>query len=101
MIPTWVISLLDINGVEEFSFSYNEEQKIFIDGKRTNGEWVVNVYVIASPYFAWGCNKLQTKMKGSAKSVVNYYIMDILNQLSEYHAKGRDKLMKVLKDNLD
>lgn len=101
MIPAWMISLLSINGVEEFSFSYNEEQKIFIDGKRINDEWVVNVYVVAMPYFAWGCNKLRTNMKGSAKSVIRYYLMEVLNQLSEYHAEGRDKLMQAIKDNLE
>lgn len=101
MIPAWFISLLSINGVEEFSFSYNEAQKIFIDGKRINGEWIVNVYVIATPYFAWGCNKFNTKMKGSAKSVASYYLMKVLNQLSEYHAEGRSNLMQAIKSNLE
>lgn len=101
MIPLWMISLLSINGVGEFSFSYNEEQKIFIDGKRIDGEWVVNIHVSAMPYFAWGCNKYHTKMKASHKEVVRYYLTLVLNQLSEYRATGRDKLIRIIKSNLE
>lgn len=101
MIPAWFIPLLGTDGVGEFSFSYHGEQKISIYGKRDGGEWVVNVHVSAMPYFAWGCNKFNTKMKGSAKSVVNYYLMDVLNQLSGYRAKGRDGLMRAIRDNLE
>lgn len=101
MIPLWQIALLNINGVGEFSFSYCEEQTIFIDGRRVEGDWVVNIHVLAMPYFAWGCNKFKTKMNGSHKEVIRYYLTLILNQLSEHKAKGREKLLRVIKANLE
>lgn len=101
MIPLWQISLLNLNGVGEFSFSYCEEQTIFIDGKRIDGEWVISVRVLAMPYFAWGCNKYHTKMRDSHKEVVRYYLVLILNQLSENKAVGRQKLLEVIKNNLE
>lgn len=80
----WLISLLSINSVEEFSFSYNKEQKIFIDGKRIGGEWVISIYVSAFPNFLWGCNGYNTKIHGSHKEVIRYYISLVINQLADY-----------------
>lgn len=101
MIPAWQIVLLSIFGVEEFSFSYNEEIKIFIDGKKLNGEWVINIHVDAAPKFAWGCNKYHTKMSDSHKEVVRYYVTVILNQMIEYQYEGREKLLLLLKGDLE
>lgn len=102
MIPAWLLtSLLSIYGVEEFSFSYNEKQKIFIDGKRINGEWIINAYVIAMPYFAWGVNGYNSHMKGTHKEVIRYYLSIILNQLSEYKAPDRDKIISLIRSDLD
>lgn len=99
MIPLWIISLLNTTDVGEFY--YNNEYKISIRGKLVDGEWVVDAHVNAIPYFAWGCNKFHTGMKGSFKSVVRYYLALVLNQLSEYGAGGRKELLSVMKDYLE
>lgn len=101
MIPAWMISLLCTDGVEEFSFTYNEEQKISIDGKKFGGEWIVSFYVIAMPHFACGANKFNTHITGSYKDVVRWYVTDTLNKLSLYKgAKGREKLLALLRSDL-
>ena len=98
MIPLWIISLLNTTDVGEFY--YNNEHKISIRGKLVDGEWVVDVHVYAI-YFAWGCNKFHTGMKGSFKSVVRYYLALVLNQLSEYGAEGRKELLSIMKNYLE
>ena len=99
MIPLWIIALLGTTCVGEFS--YTDKYRISIRGKFLDGEWVVDVHVNAIPYFAWGCNKFHTGMKGSFKSVVRYYLALVLNQLSEYGAEGRKELLSVMKDYLE
>ena len=99
MIPLWHLSLLGTNGVEEFSFFGNCE--FFIRGRLLTGEWVIDIRVIALPYFAWGCNNYKTGMTGAFKAVVKYYIMDVLNRLSAYTSADRKELLSVLKDGLD
>lgn len=99
MIPIWVILLLNTTDVGEFS--YNDKYRISIKGKLVGDEWVVDVHVNAIPYFAWGCNKFHTGIKGSFKSVVRYYLALVLNQLSEYGVVGRKELLSVIKDDLE
>lgn len=99
MIPLWIISLLNTTDVGEFS--YNNEYRISIRGKLVDGEWVVDVYVYAIPYFAWGCNKFHTGMKGSFNEVVRYYLALVINQLSEHGAEGRKELFSIMKDYLE
>lgn len=99
MIPLCIIALLGTTCAEEFS--YTDKYGISIRGKFLDGEWVVDIYVNAIPYFAWGCNKFHTGMKGSFKSVVRYYLALILNQLSEYGAEGREELLSIMKDHLE
>lgn len=98
MIPTWMVSLLSTTSVGEFS--YNDRYKVSIKGDFVDGEWVVDVHVYALPYFAWGCNKFHTKIKGSFKMVVGYYLALILNQLSEYGADGRKELIPIMRSYL-
>lgn len=83
MIPAWIMPLLSTTGVGEFS--YNDKYRISIKGKFLNGEWVVDVYVNAIPYFVWGCNKFYTGMKGSFEEVITHYSTIVLKQLSEYN----------------
>lgn len=97
MIPTWQIALLHINEVGHFSFTYNEEQKIFIDGNLINDEWVINIRVDALPYFIWGCNNYHTKISGRYTEVIRYYLYLVYNQLSEYEVPSRDKLLEFIK----
>ena len=99
MIPLWILTLLNITDVGEFY--YNNGYKISIKGKLVDDEWVVDVHVNAIPYFAWGCNKFHTGMKGSFKSVVRYYLALVLNQLSDYGAEGRKELLYIMKDYLE
>lgn len=99
MIPLWIISLLGTTDVEEFS--YNDKYRISIRGKLVGGEWMVDVYVNAIPYFAWGCNKFYTGMKGSFNSVVRYYLTLVINRLSEYNAEGRKELLSIMKGYLE
>lgn len=99
MIPLWIISLLDITDVGEFS--YTNKYRISIKGKLVDGEWVVDVHVYAIPYFAWGCNKFYTGMKGSFNSVVRYYLALVINHLSKYGAEGRKELLSVMKGYLE
>lgn len=99
MIPLWIMPLLNTHCVEEFL--YNNKYRISIKGKFSNGEWVVDVRVSAIPYFAWGCNKFHTGIRGSFKSVVRYYLMIVLNQLSEYGAEDKKELLFVMKDHLE
>lgn len=47
-----------------------------------------------------GCNKFHTKIKGSFKMVVGYYLALILNQLSEYGADGRKELIPIMRSYL-
>lgn len=98
MMPAWIIALLSINDVGEFS--YNDGYKIFIRGKFINGEWVVDVHVYVIPYFAWGCNKFHTGIGGSFKAVVKYYLMLVINQLSEYGVENRKDFISRIKVNL-
>lgn len=101
MIPAWQIALLCIFGVEEFSFSFNEEQKIFIDGTKSSTGWIVNVRVI-TPVFCWGVNRYATKMTGSHQEVVRWFLTLVLNQMAEYqYTAGRTKILSVIKANLD
>lgn len=99
MIPLWLLPLL--NTIDVGEFSYNNEYRISIRGKLVGGEWVVDVYVYAIPYFAWGCNKFHTGMKGSFNSVVRYYLALVINQLSEYGAEGRKELLSVIRGYLE
>lgn len=99
MIPLWVLLLLSTTDVGEFS--YNDKFRISIKGKLMDGEWVVDVYVYAIPYFAWGCNKFHTGMKGSFNVVVRYYLALVINQLSEYGAEGRKELLSVMRGYLE
>lgn len=99
MIPAWIVSLLNTMDVGEFS--YNDKFRISIKGKFLGGEWVVDVHVNAIPYFAWGCNKFHTGMKGSFSSVIRYYLALVLNQLSEYGAEGRKQLLSVMRCYLE
>lgn len=99
MIPLWVISLLGTSDAGEFL--YSNGYTIRIKGRMVRNEWVVNVYVNAIPYFAWGCNKFHTGITGSFKAVVRYYLTLVLNQLSEYSAEGRKELLSAIKDNLE
>ena len=99
MIPLWIISLLGTTDVEEFS--YNNEYRISIRGKLVGGVWMVDVYVNAIPYFAWGCNKFYTGMKGSFNSLVRYYLTLVINRLSEYNAEGRKELLSIMKGYLE
>ena len=99
MIPTWVLLLLSTTDVGEFS--YNDKFRISIKGKLVDGEWVVDAYVNAIPYFAWGCNKFHTGMKSSFNSVVRYYLTLVINQLSEYNAEGRKELLSIMKGYLE
>lgn len=98
MIPLWVLSLLNTD-VEEFL--YCGRYRVFIRGNRINGEWVVDIHVTAFPYFAWGCNKLRTEIRGSFKEVVRHYLMVLLNQLSERGADNKNEVLSVLKGNLE
>nr|DAH96016.1 MAG TPA: hypothetical protein [Caudoviricetes sp.] len=99
MIPLWIISLLGTTDVEEFS--YNNGYRISIRGKLVGGEWMVDVYVNAIPYFAWGCNKFYTGMRGSFNSVVRYYLTLVINRLSEYNVEGRKELLSIMKGYLE
>ena len=98
MIPAWFIALLNINNVGEFSFTYNGEPKIFMDGKFTDNGWVISLRVIAMPHFAWGVNGYPTGIKGSHKEVIRYYLGIVVNQLTEYKADGRTELLKIIKE---
>lgn len=98
MIPLWMFPLLSISNVGEFS--YNGCCKIFLEGKFDAGEWVVNIRVYARG-FAWGCNKHRTGIRGSFKSVVRYYLMRVLNDLSEYGVEGKNDLLVVLRNYLE
>lgn len=99
MIPIWVLLLLNTTDVGEFS--YNDKFRISIRGKLVDGEWVVDVYVYAIPYFSWGCNKFHTGMEGSFNAVVRYYLALVINQLSEYSAEGRKGLLSVMRRYLE
>lgn len=98
-MPLWFISLLSTTSVGEFL--YEDAYFIRIKGVMIKGEWVVDIQVKAIPYFAWGCNKLHTGMNGSFKAVVRYYLAVVLNQLSERGAKGKESVLKAIKDNLE
>lgn len=54
----------------------------------------------ASLFCMGGCNKFHTKIKGSFKMVVGYYLALILNQLSEYGADGRKELIPIMRSYL-
>ena len=62
---------------------------------------MVDVYVNAIPYFAWGCNNFYTGMKGSFNSVVRYYLTLVINRLSEYNVEGRKELLSIMKGYLE
>lgn len=99
MIPLWILPLL--NTIDVGEFSYNGQYKIHITGVLVNGEWVINIHVNASPYFAWGCNKYHTRIRGSFKDVVRYELATILNQLSECGVRDKREIVALLKDNLE
>lgn len=99
MIPIWILSLPNVTNAGEFS--YTDKYRISIRGKLVDDEWVVDVYVNTTPYFAWGCNKFHTGIKGSFKSVVRYYLALVVNQLSEYSAEGRKEILSLMKDYLE
>lgn len=98
MIPLYMLLLLDTSDVGEFS--YEGCCRIFIYGKLETTEWVVNVRVYAKG-FAWGCNKFHTGIHGSFKLVVRYYLMKVLNDLSEYGVEGKNDLLAVLRNYLE
>lgn len=101
MIPAWFIALLNINNVGEFSFTYNREPKIFMDGRFLNDEWVISFRVIAMPHFAWGVRDYPTGIAGSHKEVIRYYLGVVVNQLTEHKADGRTELLKIIRENLE
>lgn len=95
MIPLWITSLLGASRVEEFL--YNSKYTLHLKGELVNGEWIVDIYVNALPYFAWGSNRKNTKMTGSFRNVVSYYLMVMLNQLTEYSAEGREEVSALMR----
>lgn len=96
MIPLWITSLLGASRVEEFL--YNSKYTLRLKGELVNGEWIVDVYVNALPYFAWGSNRKSTKITGSFRDVISYYLMIMLNQLTAYSAEGREEVFLLVKD---
>lgn len=100
MIPLWLISILDTSSVGDFLYEKNL-LKISIKGRFVGNEWVVDIYVDAVSYFAWGCNNLCTGIKSSFNAVVRYYLTLVINQLSEYGAEGKKELLYVIKDYLE
>lgn len=100
MIPVWQTSLLCTSFVEEFSFSYLGTVKVFMDGKRSKGEWLLTIRVDSLPYFAWGCKHHHTKLKGESEEVIRYYMAVVLNQMGEYGVPHREDILDLLKGDL-
>lgn len=97
-LEPWQISLLNSSGVEEFSFSYNGVQKIFLDGKKLDGEWIIRMRVHCPNYFAWGVSRHRTKFTGVSSEVIRYYLAVVMNQMSEYGVtKGRADILRIIK----
>lgn len=102
LLPTWLITFLSKQTAEEFSFRHNDGCEISIKGKRNeDSKWVVSVSVKVLPYFAWGCNNLITDFVGTPKSIILHYVMQVINQMTDYNASGRDKLVPYLKGGLE
>lgn len=98
MVSAWQLSLLNINHIEEFSFTYNKEHKILISGKKVRGVWRVSIFVSAIPFFAWGCRNHNTRMCGDYREVIRYYLGVVFNQLVESQGTGADTLLHTIKE---
>lgn len=98
MIPAWFMTLPSTNVGE---FSYNGKYQINIYGSLINNEWVVNVYVRAFPYFAWGCNKYHTEIKGPFEEVIKYYMMLVFNQVFTYDIGDKRELFSSIREYLE
>lgn len=100
MIPAWLLILPSIERVGEFLFNYDKNNvHIHIEGKY-DSQWRVSVRAEAQPYFAWGMNNYPVEFT-NPKKIISYYLVVVLNQLSEHPETDRTDLLRVIRSDLE